>query len=114
MSWIGIDDVIGAIYHVMNSRDVEGPLNVVAPEPVTNREFVRTLADVLRRPSVVSAPRFALRAMFGEMADATILASDRAVPERLLSMDYHFRHPELEGALRHVLGRMPRTCGPRG
>ena len=103
MSWIGIDDVIGGIYHVLNQPTCDGPMNLVAPEPVTNREFAKTLGRVLRRPAIVPAPRFVLRGIFGEMANATVLASTRAVPERLLATGYQFKHSELEAALRHVL-----------
>jgi len=105
MSWVGIDDVLGAIHHAMLNRDAEGPINVVAPEPATNREFTRVLASVLHRPAIVPVPRFALETLFGEMADATLLASERAVPERLIKLGYTFRYPELDKALRHGLGR---------
>ena len=104
MSWISIDDVVGGIYHAVMRREVDGPVNVVAPDAVTNREFTKTLARVLRRPAIVPVPASVLRTVFGEMADATLLSSQRAVPERLLATEYSFRHPELEIALRHVLG----------
>ena len=110
MSWIAIDDVLGAIHHAMLNREAEGPMNVVAAEPVTNQEFTRVLASILHRPAVVPVPRFALETLFGEMADATLLASGRAVPERLIKLGYMFRYPELEKALRHVLGRSADTA----
>lgn len=105
MSWIAIDDVVEVIHHALLHDDVKGPLNVVAPSPVTNAEFTRTLGRVLRRPTVAPAPALALRLVFGEMADATILSSLRARPEKLVATGYRFRFPELEPALRHVLGK---------
>lgn len=105
MNWVGIDDAIDGIYHALTCPEVEGPMNLSAPEAVTNREFTAVLARVLGRPAVLPVPRAALRAVFGEMADATILASGRAAPERLSASGYRFRHAGLEAALRHVLGR---------
>jgi hypothetical protein len=105
MSWVGIDDAIGAIHHAIMKPACDGPMNVVTPGPVTNREFAATLARVLRRPAMVPVPRVVLRAIFGEMADGTLLASGRAMPESLLASGYRFRHAELETALRHVCGK---------
>jgi hypothetical protein len=105
MSWIAIDDLLGAILHVLERRDLSGPVNAVAPEPATNAEFTKTLGRVLGRPTIAPAPAFALRLAFGEMADATILSSTRVKPERLLASGYRFLFPGLEDALRHVLGR---------
>ncbi|HTO02557.1 MAG TPA: TIGR01777 family oxidoreductase, partial [Opitutus sp.] len=85
MSWISIDDVVGGIYHALMRRELDGPVNVVVPGAVTNREFTKTLARVLRRPAILPVPSPVLRAVFGEMADATLLSSQRAVPERLLA-----------------------------
>jgi uncharacterized protein (TIGR01777 family) len=105
MSWIGLDDVLGAIYHALRTPGVTGPLNLTAPSPVTNAEFTATLAHVLRRPAIVPAPAFALRAAFGEMADALLLGGQRVLPEALTATGYVFRHASLEAALRHALGR---------
>lgn len=105
MSWIGIDDAVGAIHHALQTEALRGPVNAVAPHPVTNAEFTATLGRVLGRPTLLPLPAFAARAAFGEMADALLLASTRAEPARLLATGYPFRHPHLEGALRHVLGR---------
>lgn len=105
MSWIAIDDLVSAFLHLVERDDLAGPVNVVAPGPVTNAVFTRTLGRVLGRPTVAPAPAFALRLAFGEMADAALLSSTRVKPERLLASGYLFRFPELEGALRHVLGR---------
>jgi uncharacterized protein (TIGR01777 family) len=104
MSWITLDDAVGAIYHALMNEDVRGPVNVVAPRPVTNQEFTKTLGQVLSRPTLFPAPVFALRLAFGEMADALLLSSMRVEPERLKETGYTFQHPELEGALKSLLG----------
>ena len=103
MSWIAIADVVGAVIHLLHTNAVSGPVNLVAPAAVTNREFARTLGKVLRRPAVVSVPARALRIALGEMADEMLLASARVRPARLTESGYRYRYPELEAALRHVL-----------
>jgi hypothetical protein len=105
MSWIALDDLLGVLHHLLDRADLAGPLNAVAPEPVTNAVFTKTLGRVLGRPTVAPAPAFALRLAFGEMADAALLGSTRVKPDRLLATGFRFRFPELEGALRHLLGR---------
>jgi len=105
VSWIGIDEVVGVIHHAIITESVRGPMNAVTPSPVTNAEYTRTLARVLSRPAIVPMPAFAARLAFGEMADALLLASQRVIPTRLQASGYKFRYPELEGALRHLLGR---------
>jgi uncharacterized protein len=105
MSWIALDDVVAVVHHLLDRTSLEGPVNTVAPEPVTNATFTRTLGRVLDRPTLLPAPAFALRLALGEMADATLLSSARVRPERLLEAGYRFRFPDLDGALRHVLGR---------
>jgi hypothetical protein len=105
MSWIAIDDLLGVIHHAMTTAALAGPVNAVAPAPVTNAVFTKTLGRVLGRPTIAPVPAFALRLAFGEMADAALLASTRVRPGRLLETGYPFRFPELEGALRHLLGR---------
>jgi uncharacterized protein (TIGR01777 family) len=102
-SWVALDDVVGAIRHALLTPPVDGPINVAAPNPVTNAEFTRTLGRVLRRPTLVPVPAFAARLAFGEMADALLLASVRVLPRRLQETGFAFRHPLLEGALRHLL-----------
>jgi len=104
MSWIALDDVLGAILHVLTRDDLRGPVNAVAPFAVTNLEFTRTLGSVLRRPAICALPAFAARLAFGEMADNLLLASTRVAPARLLASGYEFRFPKLAEALRHVLG----------
>jgi len=105
MSWVAIDDVLGALDHALASKALRGPVNTVSPRPVTNAEFTATLGGVLRRPAILPMPAFAARLAFGEMADALLLASQRVAPERLLASGYRFRHPDLDPALRHLLGR---------
>ena len=104
-SWIGLDDVIGAVHHALIHDTLEGAVNAVAPQPVTNRVFTTTLGTVLGRPTLVPLPGFAARLALGDMADALLLASTRVEPGRLLASGYSFRQPELEGALRHCLGK---------
>jgi uncharacterized protein (TIGR01777 family) len=105
MSWIALDDELGVIEHALAVQQLSGPVNAVAPNPVTNREFAKTLGRVLGRPAVVRTPAVALRVALGEFAQESLLAGQRAAPERLLESGYQFRHPELERALRHLLGK---------
>ncbi len=105
MSWISITDVVGAIQHALATDALWGPVNTVAPHPVTNAEFTRTLGRVLGRPTAFPMPGFAARLVFGEMADALLLSSQRVQPVKLQSSGFQFRHPELEGALRELLAR---------
>ncbi len=106
MSWIALDDAVGIIHHALTTDSLQGPVNNVAPHPVTNREFTKTLGRVLRRPTLFPLPSFGLRIMFGrEMANELFLSSTRVEPSRLQETGYAFQHPELEGALRHVLGK---------
>jgi uncharacterized protein (TIGR01777 family) len=105
ISWIALGDLLGVLEHMLVTETLEGPVNAVAPNPVTNAEFTRTLGRVLGRPTVFGMPTAAVRAMFGEMADEMLLASTRVVPARLLASGYRFQRPDLDGALRHFLGR---------
>jgi len=103
ISWVALADVIGSINAAIADERCSGPLNVVAPNPVRNSEFTRIAAHVLHRPAIFPAPALALRLMLGEMADALLLASQRAVPERLLAGGYRFLFPEFESALVSLL-----------
>ena len=105
MSWIDLDDEVGVIRRAIEDRDLRGPVNVVAPRPVTNEEFTKTLGGVLGRPTIFPVPAFAARLAFGEMADALLLASQRVEPARLKSSGYEFKYPDLAASLRHVLGK---------
>jgi uncharacterized protein len=105
-SWIAIDDLVQVFRYVLESHNLSGAVNTVAPHPVTNAEFSRTLGRVLSRPALIPVPPAALRLVFGrEAANETMLASARLVPARLLATGFRFRFPELEDALRHVLQR---------
>jgi hypothetical protein len=105
LSWISLDDVVGALYHILISEEVRGAVNIVAPEAVTNQALTKTLGQVLRRPTALPVPARVARFVLGEMADALLLASTRVEPRRLLASGYAFRYPRLDGALRHMLGR---------
>jgi uncharacterized protein len=103
ISWLTLDELVSIIRRALEDEHLRGPVNAVAPNAVTNLEFTKTLGHVLGRPTVLPVPAFAARLAFGEMADAVLLSSTRAVPARLQEAGYQFQHPELEGALRHVL-----------
>ncbi|GAX62521.1 nucleoside-diphosphate-sugar epimerase [Candidatus Scalindua japonica] len=103
MSWVDIDDVAGAIHHALTTDSLKGPVNVTAPNPVTNKEFTKTLGKVLNRPAVMPMPAFIARLAFGEMANDLLLASTKVAPKRLSDSGYKFLYPELESALKHVL-----------
>lgn len=105
MSWVALDDVIGAIHHSLMNDNISGAVNVVSPEPVTNAEFTKTLAKVLNRPALFPAPALALRLVLGEMADALLLSSTKVEPKVLQDTNYEFSFARLESALRHMLGK---------
>jgi hypothetical protein len=103
MSWITLDDEVSALVHLLESDSVSGPVNLAAPNPVTNREFTKTLARVLGRPAILPIPAFMLRLVLGEMADALLLTSTRMSCEKLEGSGFSYEDAELEGALRRVL-----------
>ncbi len=103
MSWVAMDDVTDAIYHTLVTDSLKGPVNVTAPNPVTNKEFTNTLGKVLNRPAVMPMPAFAARLAFGKMANDLLLASIKVAPKRLSDSGYEFQYTELEPALKHVL-----------
>lgn len=105
MSWIALDDLIGIFQHALANDSLRGPANAVVPNPATNREFTQTLGKVLSRPTIFPMPAFAARLAFGEMADELLLASTRVEPARLAASGYGFAYPQLEAALRHLLGK---------
>jgi len=105
MSWIALDDLLGAILHCVATEEIRDAVNAVAPNPVTNREFTRSLSSLLRRPAFFPAPAAALRLALGEMADELLLASVRVIPDRLVSTGYKFLYPIVESALSHMLGK---------
>jgi uncharacterized protein len=102
-SWIDIDDLVGAVQHVIKTETLRGPVNVVGPNPVTNAEFTKILASVLSRPAIFPMPAFAARLVFGQMGDELLLASQRVEPAKLLASGYVFQKPELRAALEGIL-----------
>jgi uncharacterized protein (TIGR01777 family) len=109
MSWITLDDVVGALYHAIQTETLQGPVNTVAPNPVSNQEFTHTLARVLSRPALAPpVPGFVLSLLLGEMAEALLLSSAWVNPLQLKQSGYTFQYPALEDALRHVLGKPAR------
>ena len=105
VSWIGLDDAVGALHHLLQHDELSGPVNIVGPGPVRNRELARTLGRVVRRPALLPLPAPAVAAVFGEMGRATLLASQRVLPRRLGESGFSFLAPDLEAALRRELGR---------
>ncbi len=104
VSWVTLDDAVAAIGRAVDDAALAGPVNVVAPEPVTNAEFTRALAAAVRRPAVLPVPAWAVRLAVGELADETVLTSLRAVPRRLLDAGFGFEHDRVGPALAGLLG----------
>jgi len=104
MSWIHIDDIVGAIRHILEKDDLMAAVNGTAPEPATNAEFTRALGRALSRPALLPAPTFGIKFAFGEMA-TILLEGQRVIPKKLQETGYRFRFPELPGALHDVLTR---------
>jgi uncharacterized protein (TIGR01777 family) len=102
-SWISIDDAVRIIQHIIADDSIRGPVNFVAPNAVSNREFTKTLGRVLRRPTILPLPAFAARLAFGEMAEELLLTSTRVYPKKIVEFGYKFLHPELGEALKHIL-----------
>ncbi len=105
LSWIGLDDTVGAIYHLLHHDEIDGPVNLTASHPVTMSEFAETLGHVLSRPTAINLPPSLIRVVLGEVADEAALMSVHAVPSRLDASGFEFFYPTLEGMLRHALGR---------
>jgi len=103
--WIHIDDEVGLIRHALVEARAAGPLNAVAPEPVTNRELTAALGEALSRPTVLAAPEFAMRMAMGAMADELLFASQRVMPVRTLESGYKFKYPLLRPALKDLLAK---------
>jgi hypothetical protein len=101
MSWVDIDDVVGAISFLLNKPALTGTFNVTSPNPVTQAEFARALATTMHRPLLLKMPAFVIRMLFGEMGECLLLRGQRVVPSRLIESGYEFRYPELVDALRH-------------
>ena len=105
VSWISLEDAVAALIYAVENDALRGPVNLTAPQSVTNAELTRTLGRVLRRPTLLPLPAFAAKVVLGELAEEGLLASQRVRPKRLLEAGFEFAHPELEGALRHALAR---------
>ncbi len=103
LSWIALDDLITAMLFALNNDSLSGPVNFVAPEPATNREFTKAMGRALNRPTIVRTPAFVLRAVLGQMAKELILASTRVIPKKLTDAGFEFEHPEINGALKKLL-----------
>ncbi len=112
LSWIALDDLVGAIHFLLFREDVRGPVNATAPHPVTNRAFARTLGRVLHRPAITPLPAAVVRTLFGEMGTALLLSGARVLPAALQSAGFRFLCEDLESALRWELGRLPRRPPP--
>jgi uncharacterized protein len=102
-SWIHIDDAVGAILHILATPSFIGPVNMTAPNPLTNAEFTGALASALKRPAIFTVPTFAAKLAFGEFAEEGLLASARVIPNKLGDSGFEFRYPELRAALAHLL-----------
>ncbi len=105
MAWISLDDVIDILHRALYEDSWEGPINLVAPEETTNKDFTKTMATVLKRPTFFPVPAFLINTVFGEMGRETVLADVAVTPQKLINLGYQFRHPDLQSALRHVMGR---------
>jgi len=110
MPWIHIDDLVGILLHAARSETLRGPINGVAPAPVTNAAFTVALAHAVRRPALLPMPAFALHVAFGEMS-GMLMASQRVVPALALRSGYTFSHPDIDGALASLLATQPRGEG---
>jgi len=105
LSWVALEDLTGIIAHAIREEKIRGPANAVAPHPVTNLEFTKTLGKVLGRPTLCPMPTPAVRMLFGQMGEELLLAGSRVEPRRLGETGYTFRFPHLEQALRHLMGK---------
>ena len=105
MSWIALDDVVDALNFALLQDALRGPVNFVAPNPVTNAEFTKALGGVLSRPTIFPIPAFAIKLIFGEMGEALLLGSERVAPQRLIAGGYEFRYSQIDQALSHILER---------
>ncbi len=103
LSWIDVRDMVGAIHHILKNDLIQGPVNMVAPKPVTNEEFARILAGVLSRPGIFPLPAFVVKLVFGEMGEDLLLGSQKVEPSRLISTGYPFRYRELRTSLESLL-----------
>ena len=104
-SWVSIDDAIGSIYHAMMNSEMKGKYNVTAPFPVRQKEFSKTLCDIMWRPDMMALPESIVKNIMGEMGEILLLASNKINSNKIIESGYEFRHERLEDALRHLLGK---------
>lgn len=104
MSWIALDDLVRIFHFLLENENLSGVFNAAAPHPVTNQEFTKTLGNVLNRPTILPLPGFAIKLMFGEKGESLLLQGQRVVPQRLEAAGFVFHFPNLENALKHILG----------
>ena len=102
-SWIMIEDYVRALYHLMTYENIQSPVNIVSPEPVTNWEFTKILAKVLNRPAIIPVPAFVLKTLLGQVAEELLLSGTRAIPQLLMGSGFEFKYPFLEDALKRIL-----------
>lgn len=104
MSWIDMEDVVRAIQFCLLKNEMHGPINIVSPSPVTNREFTTRLGKILNRPTLVPLPAFMARLIFADMADEMLLSGPSVIPEKLQKAGFTFNYPDLQSSLVHLLG----------
>ncbi len=109
MSWVTLDDVVSILKFILDTPGLSGPVNVVTPNPARNLKFAKVLGDVLNRPAITPIPAFVTKLLFGEMAEALLLSSQRVYPAKLLDAGYPFQYPELFDALMRLLRENPAT-----
>ena len=105
MSWIDVRDMVGAIHHILKNDLMQGPVNMVAPKPLRNAEFTKTLASVLSRPAILPVPAFAVKLAFGQMGEEVLLGSQKVEASKWISTGYPFRYRDLGTSLKAILGR---------
>lgn len=103
MSWIALDDLIRLIHHSLDNENVSGAINATAPNPATNEEFTKTFGKVINRPTIIPIPEFAIKLLFGEMGETTLLGSARVLPQKTQNTGFEFKFNDLESALKHAL-----------
>ena len=100
--WITLEDEVHAIEFILENKNIFGPVNLVSPNPITNKQLTKVIARVLKRPAVLPLPRFLLKTVAGEMAEELLLSGAKVFPKKLIAAGFKFRHPELEGAIKHM------------
>ncbi len=103
MSWITLQDVVNAFVFAVENDALRGPVNLVAPNPVTNEEFTKALGEALNRPTIVPVPEFAIKLLYGEMGETLVLGGNRVLPKRLEAAGFQFEDTDVRKALRKAL-----------